>query len=396
MPIVKTSTTLDSYRRYLTDSMKPSDLAATLKAVDDGDAAAMVELLEEMEGKDAHLQGVLERRREALTALDWSIEPDEKAKDQNAAREAAQYCQSELDGIDHFTDCLQHLAFGIGAGVACVEKVLAGGRIVDFIPVPGNRLISEYDGAQLSVITDENVSTGVPMMPQKFVIHTPQSRSGAPMRVTLARALGYLHVLKHYCLADWAAYSEIFGMPFRIATYDETVNPADRTTIKDSLKNMSADMYGVFPKGVVVEFKEATKSNDPYAALIDWCEKKQSILVLGQTLTTDVGSVGSLAAARVHENVRASISLSDINGERRTIEKGVLRQMVGLRWPGRPMPIPNFKRKIVEDRNLESERLDLEQLQKARDFGLAIDPEVMYERLRIPPPKQPTPEAVNA
>jgi len=97
--IFRRSQYLDNNWRYLTDLPSVEKFAGYLKSADDGDIGAMVELNDEMEAKDAHLQAMASRRREALTALDWEIVPDEKTPDKNTAKAAADFVQEEFDRV---------------------------------------------------------------------------------------------------------------------------------------------------------------------------------------------------------------------------------------------------------------------------------------------------------
>jgi len=385
----------DTTRRYLTDSPTPAKIAATIKSADDGDVAAMCELMEEIEGKNSHIQGILARRRESITALDWSIEPDDVGKggDQDFADVAAEFVQRELEGLETWPTTLEHLIGAIGPGVAVTELVWVKARLVETVDVPGHRLdVAPEGGGGLSLLTDEHSVDGIPIKTPGFAVHYPTHRAGFPLRVTLARALAYLWVIEHYALADWSAFSEIFGQPFRVATYEEEPNPDELDVIKDTLKNMGSDCWGVFPAGINVEFKEASRGTQPYKDLLEFVQTRMTTLVLGQTLTTEQGSVGSLALGQVHANVRASITRSDLQAERRTIRNQIIRYMVRFRWPGQDVPIPHFRRLIAETPDIEHDRLKLDKLRFMREAGLRVDEDVVYELLDIPKPKETKPD----
>jgi len=388
--IVRHSQSLDSTRRYLTDSPTPEGLAQTLKSIDDGDLAAAIELCEEMEGKDAHLQGVANTRRQALTCLPWEILPDPAADDQDEAGIVADYIRRQLARIKTWPATLEHLATAIGPGLAVTELVWAYGRLVKTVDVPGNRLTAHNTkNTGVYVLTDEEQTQGIEAVGPKWVVHTPHARSGYALRVTLLRATAWLWVLKHTCRADWAAFMEVFGQPVRIARYPAEM-PADEVTmLENTLRDMGSDLWAIFPEGVELEFKEASRGNQPYEAAIDWLERKQSILWLGQTLTTEPGQVGSLALGRVHDNVRASLTLGDIAKEATVIREQVFEPMCRFRWPGARVPVPIFQRQAVEARDLAAEQLDLEKFRFMAERGLPVDSEVIYERMGIPPPKQP-------
>lgn len=384
---VRYDATADDNRRYLTDALTPARLQTYIKNVDAGDVAAMVELSEEMEAKDAHLQGVANTRRQALTALPWAITPNTSAPDEKFAAEVADDVESQLRNMTTWPETLEHISTGIGPGVAVSELVWKRNLIDYTVDVPGHRLRRQDDGLGLEL----DMGNGADFMPiklGKFICHTPNSRAGFPMRVTIARAAAWCFVLKHYAIADWGAFSELFGMPWRVAHLEDMADDNEREAVKSMLENMTADGWGMFSDAVKFEFIKGDSGTPPYTALIEWIENKQTILYLGQTLTTDVGAVGSFAAAKVHDNVRTSILLSDMQQEARTIRDQVITPMVKMRYPGKSAPIPHFERTLYEQRNLESERLDLEQIQFAVDHGLPVAADLVYEKLGLPVPTE--------
>ncbi len=387
--VVRHSTQLDTVRRYLTDAPTPTKFAATLKSVDDGDLAAIVELAEEMEGKDAHLQNVAARRRESLTALEWDIVPDTADPDSKAGEEAAQFAREQLDGLKSWPEALEHLALAIGPGISLLELVWWKGRLVDTIEVPGHRLTGSISNeAGVFVLTDDDQSQGVKATKPKFVVYTPNARAGFPVRVSITRAQAYLFVIKHFSLASWVSFAEVYGQPIRVARFSSEATPEEQSKVQAMLENMGQDMWAMFSDAVDLEFKEAARGNQPFEGLVDWVERKQSILYLGQTLTTEQGSVGSLALGRVHENVRASITLSDIAKERRAIRRSILTPMTRFRWPNRAMPVPHFQRRVAEPLTLEEDTLTLEKMRYLDERNLALDDATRYELLKMPMPSK--------
>ena len=72
---------------------------------------------------------------------------------------------------------------------------------------------------------------------------------------------------------------------------------------------------------------------------------------LGQTLTTDItGQSGSIAASRVHEQVRQDILADDIRKEGRTIRRDLLTPLTRLRF-GPHAPVPHFTRRPARPAN---------------------------------------------
>lgn len=120
----------------------------------------------------------------------------------------------------------------------------------------------------------------------------------------------------------WVKFTEKYGMPFMIGKYDRSMNAQEKETLLKSLINMIQDAVGVIPADGSVEIIEAGgkgASADIYEKLITKCENNISKSILGQTLTTDIGSTGSYAAANTHNQVRGDI----INSDTRLCEKTI-------------------------------------------------------------------------
>ena len=384
--LVRYSQLFDATRNYFTDQPTAQKFSSYMKAIDAGDVAIMVELTEEMESKDAHLQGVAETRRRAVTALDWEIVPGDG--DERDAKLAADYVSRQLGKIVRWPEALEHLADAIGPNVSVLELVWRGMQLIDIGLVPGHRLITDIGkGTSVRILTDESMVWGESAYRDKWVVYHPNTRGGYPFRVTLTRTNAILYLLKHFAQADWAAFSEVFGMPVRTARVKSGATTAERVEVFKMLRDMSADAVGVFSDDVQLEFHEVARGTQPYEAMIQWVEKKQSILWLGQTLTTDIGDAGSRAAATVHDNVRKDLLMSDVRKEARCIEWQIFEPMVRFRFPSRSMPTPRFLRRLVEYRNVDVERLAMEQIRLAREMGLTIDENWAYETLNIPIPK---------
>lgn len=372
--VIKYEPVIDGYRRYLSDNPTPSRFASILKDVDNGDVAAIVELNEEMEAKDAHLQAVARTRRNALISLEWQIEPDDTAPDQVKAEQVAKVIEDDLNAAYGVEDCLKHNASAIGPNVAVTEIIWRNAILSGFCPVPGHRLISHPENST-AIFVEANVGDwwGIPAFPGKFIVHHPETRGGFPLRATITHAASVLYLIKHLTRTDWLAFSELYGNPWRVASYDDTVVDDDRATVQTMLENLSTDLAATLPKGVSIEFLQASGKGETYKDQMDWAESKMSILYLGQTLTTDIGDVGSRAAATVHDNVRIDLLVGDISAEAATIREQLLAPMCRLRFPNDPkVPVPMFTRVMPSRRNLDEERTNMEKVRVMREMGLPL------------------------
>lgn len=112
----------------------------------------------------------------------------------------------------------------------------------------------------------------------------------------------------------WMKFIEKYGMPFAIGKYDRSTADDEKESLFLTLKRMVQDAIAVIPNNSSVELMEAggkTGSSEVYERIISKCEKNISKVILGQTLTTDIGSSGSYAAANTHQEVREDIINSD-------------------------------------------------------------------------------------
>lgn len=387
--VVRYDPMLDEQRRYVTDNPTPEKMATLLRMVDEGDIAALVELTDEMIAKDPHLMGVSETRRGAITALDWEIEPNPKDKDQDLARAKAEYVEEQLLQIGNFPDALDHVSEAIGPNVAVLELLWDSFELIGLVPVPGERLTGDPLGRRPGVFVETATSLGVPTSVGKWIVHHPQPNGGFPFRRTLTHSTVLPWLMIHFGVADWMAFSELYGHPLRLARWEAGVSPEDRDQADTMLNRMGTDVAGSFPNTVEIELLQAAGKGEVFADQTAYAERKLSIAWLGQTLTTDTGQSGggAFALGRVHEGIRADLLEKDLKAERGTLECQLIAPMVALKFPDHPGPTPVWHRRIDDKRDLDFERMDLERIQKAIDFGLSVTLDDVYEALGILKPQ---------
>jgi phage gp29-like protein len=369
----------DSVRDYPSSGLTPSRLVSILREADDGSLSAPMQLFEEMEEKDPHLHAVANTRRLALTGLQWQVVSAadvHEGVDRTAADEAAAYCREILSRIDSFDEILQHLALAIGRNIAIAEIVwdVAEGSLqpIELIPVDFPRVVFD-DLDRVRILTADAPREGIELAHNKFVVHTPHGVSGHPQRGGLLRVTAMVYLAKNMALKDWMIYSEIFGMPVRIARYEPEATAEEKRELINMLESLGSNAAGIFSKAVELQVVEAgvAKTGPPYESLIGFLNREMSKAWLGQTLTTDIaGTTGSVAAARVHELVRKDILVDDIRREGRTIRRDLLRPMTTLHL-GAEVPAPFFRRKIEEP-------------QDAMDMASVLDVAVNQLGLKVP------------
>lgn len=380
----------DSIRDYPSSALTPSKLIAILRQADGGSLSAAMQLFEEMEEKDPHLFSVANTRRLAVTGLKWRIvsaADENDAVDRAAANEAAAYCRETLASLQEFDDVLQHLSLAVGRNIAIAELIwgMQGGefRLLEMAPIDFTRIVfDELD--QLRILTEEEPRNGIAMEPGKFIVHTPHSRSGHPQRGGLLRVAAMVYLAKNMALKDWLIYSEIFGMPVRIARYGPGVTPDEKRELVRMLESLGTHAAGIFSRAVELQILNANQGNSrpPYEDVINYLNREMSKAWLGQTLTTDTADArGTLAVSTVHNEVREDLRKDDLRKEALTIRRDILTPMTRMRL-GANAPVPLFER-LSGDVESQSRLVSILDVAVNR-LGARIPSHWLHERLRVP------------
>lgn len=379
----------DSLRSYPTVGLTPSRLLTFLQTADAGSPQTQFELFREMLQKWPRLAAVEATRRLALTGLDWEITSDEgaaaEAVHRNRAARAAEVCQQTLARLERFREVLDHLASAIGHGLAVAELVWEAGRLVDLVPVPHTRLISDpHEPWRLRVRTEDDPTLGVPLdvAPAKWIIHKPRATPGRLFDGGLLRASALLYLAQNLSFKDWLIFSQIAGMPLRVAQFDPGTPEDDQQKLLKMLEQLGTDAAAVFGKNVDVRFVEPARGGErPYQPLQDYCNTEVTILWLGQHLTTDIRNTGSRAAAEIHDRVREDLLVDDIADEGQTIRRDVLTPLVRAQF-GDDVPVPHFRRSLIQsvDTKVLAETLAV----AVNQLGLRVPRSWVHESLGIP------------
>ena len=120
-----------------------------------------------------------------------------------------------------------------------------------------------------------------------------------------------LTILKRHSWASWDEFEQIFGMPIRIAKLG-TISDDVKQEVGQWLKTMGTASYGVFPQFADIEIKEANNRDafNVFMKKIETVDSQLSVLVNGQTMTTQDGS--SRSQAEVHQDTEDEITQADL------------------------------------------------------------------------------------
>jgi phage gp29-like protein len=112
----------------------------------------------------------------------------------------------------------------------------------------------------------------------------------------------------------WTVFVEKYGGAFMYGKYPYNAGEKFKNELLEALERMVADAVAIAPEGSEISITSAADKrggSDVHSAYIQMSNNEISKAVLGQTLTTEIGGVGSFAAAKTHNEVREHIASAD-------------------------------------------------------------------------------------
>jgi phage gp29-like protein len=310
---------MDSWREYVTSGLTPQRLTALLREADTGNVSRQAELFELMEEKDAHLLGEGEKRRNAILNIEFKVLP---ATEDSRDVKVAEFVQEYFDNMSDWDDTLISLQDSVGKGFSALE--------ITWDTSSGQAMPSglEFIEQKRFLFTDERgylrkypkLMSDAHMMGEeipswKVLFHRYGGKAGHAAKSGLYRVCAWMFLFRNYSLKDWMAFLEVFGMPLRLGKYEAGASTEDKDALIAAIQSLGSDAASIISKNTEIEFvesvKKGTTGDNPYDAMLKFCAKEISKALLGQTLTADVGEVGSYAATQVHNEVRIDLAKAD-------------------------------------------------------------------------------------
>lgn len=370
-------------------ALTPAQVADVLRRASQGDATEFLVAAADIEEKDLHYRAVLQTRKLAVAGLPLVVTP---ADDSPAAAKAADLVRAQFEALDMTSVCLG-LLDAIAKGYAVSELVWATQgsagagqwQVAQVLAREPQWFVWDRDTGRELRLADGTLQ-GAALPAYKFMLHAPGSHSAVPVMGGIARSALWAWVFKSYALRDWARFCELFGQPVRIGKYDASASPADVAILRRAVFELGSDAAAILPQSMAVELVESgskTASAEIYARLIDYLDAQVSKCVLGQTLTTDAGKSGSLAQAKVHDDVRADLLKYDARALAHTLRAGLAAPMVALNL-GPAAPVPRIELHVADAEDLQALS---DQVLAMVSAGLPVPMRWVREKWDIPEPE---------
>jgi phage gp29-like protein len=375
-----------SHAARIGGSLTPEQVSSIIREADTGRMARLIDLANEARQKDSHLQGILETRENAVAALAWDLVLPPKAK--RKEKQAHALCNEVLKRL--LPALVPHHNGSVYPGYAVSEQVWAkdGRFLVPAYtkPIAARRFV--YQGSRL--LWHDAGSSDAPRdlrdYPGQFIVSRPRVNGDVPCREGLVRPLMWAALFRNWTTADWLKLAEIAWKPWRTGSYDKDASQEDIDNLQAVLAAMTANGIAVYPASTSLKIEWPSsgggQQTGTHQALFNAMAAEMSKTVLGQTLTTEQGNVGTQALGKVHDGVRKDKR----TGDARFIERDVMRDMIAwvVLWnfgPGVRLP------KLVFD---TGDGVDFkafgESLKSYRDAGMRVPAKWARATAGIPEP----------
>jgi len=327
---------VDYFSGYLTYFPNPDSI---LETESNGEGIRLYDKIE----KDSHAYSVLQTRYLSIVGKEWEIIPADKGKGPGrpAKNTREQQIADFVAGVfenANFDQMRSELLQAILYGYYVIEvlwDVNAEGKIVvkKFVGKHPRRFCFTTR-RELRLITPEALVEGIPVPGRKFIIFQ-WGDSDNPYGKGLGQKLWWPAWFKKHGIKFWLIFLEKYGMPTTVGKYPAGTPKEKQDELLSAIKAIQTASAIKIPDGMLVELLEATRQGHvTYETLCEYMDKQISKAVLGQTLTSDTGNVGSLAMAQVHNVVRQDLMEADADLLDACLNETVIKWLVDYNFAG--------------------------------------------------------------
>lgn len=369
--------------------LTPSRLAGILRAAREGEAQDFLTLAMDMEEREPHYASVISTRKQAVSGLALQVESASDAADDVKQADAIR----DILRTDAFSSLVDDLMDAVAKGFSVCEIMWDKSESLwwpaEFHWRDPRWFVFHRDTDQIYLRNGVAAidPPGEPLAPFKFIVHYPKIRNGLKIASGIARLVAVSFMCKSYVLKDWMTFIENYGHPLRLGRYSPAASQADIDTLRRAVLGLGIDAAAVLPDSMRIDFEQppnTTGGDKLFQGMGDWLDRQVSKAVLGQTMTTDDGS--SLAQAKVHEEVRQDILVSDTKKLCATLNRYLVKPFIDLNYgPRKRGKYPRIYFPFNTEIDITAFAGALAQLVP---LGLRVEQSVVCDRLGIPDAKE--------
>jgi phage gp29-like protein len=196
---------------------------------------------------------------------------------------------------------------------------------------------------QLRLLTWDAPTDGIAVPDRKFLLARFWAEENEdPYGRGLGHDLFWPVFFKRNAVALWNALIERHGLPFIYAEYPTGTPEGDRNKLSMAIADLARGGGLTVPQGTLIKFLEAgvggSATGRLHGDLVDAMDAEISKIVLGETLTTEMGSAGSRAASETHDGVRQELADQDADLLSGILNAQLLTWLTEINTPGAAPP----------------------------------------------------------
>lgn len=301
---------------------------------------------------DPHVFACVQSRKSGVLSLEWEINRG-KNKDKNT--QIIEDLFKKIDVYKLISDILNATSFGFQP-IEIIWKKFGNYVLPSELKAKPVDWFCFDDDNILKFRTKEHYY-GEELPSRKFLCPQANPTYENPYGERTLSRVFWAVTFKKGGLKFWVTFSEKYGIPHLIGKHPRGASQDETDRLADLLENMIQDAIAVIPDDSSVEIQEANKSSSAeiFEKLIDKMNAEISKAILGQTLTTEVGSRGSYAASNTHLKIRQDLIDSDKKLVESTINQ-LINWIYEFNFPN--SEIPTFEMYEIEDVDLNLAQRD--------------------------------------
>lgn len=284
--------------------------------------------------RDTHAFAELEKRKGFLVAREWEVEAG--GEDQ-IDLDAAEFVREQLKRLPFDRIC-RDLKGATLKGFSVSEIVWArlGVYIIpkQIVSHEQRRFVFDEDWKP-RLLTMANMTDGIELPDRKFIVHRFGVQGNNPYGLGLGTRLFWAVMFKREGVSFWMHFLDKFAAPTVVGKTPYGIIDDAQNKLLDTLSNLVQRSAITVPVGTEIDMLEASRAGSvSYEAWCQYWDKQISICILGETLTTDIGSNGSKAASETHLTVLQMLVDADADLLTDDLHITLIQWMIDYNFPG--------------------------------------------------------------
>lgn len=374
-------------------------------------------LFEEIRRRDLRIGSVCQTRKLAVAKKKWTLSYKDTSVSEAQQKEHKDFIRSNFDGfnfVNFITDIVEAQIQGVSTFETTYKPEGAKWLIGDICYIPNylllfNDLLNQYrylDYTKADVMALRTLGWNTSQ--DRIDITKLQIEEVNPLKIIEVESLdgnaqnGFLNgcidsliwafLFKNYGLKDWSIYVERFASPGVIGKYPTLMNHTDKAKLMEAVRNWGNLFKATIPNECTLELlTDTTKgtTKELFKDYTDYWDKNISIRVLGQSLTTDIGDVGSKAASQTHNEVREDLVIADMILVSYVVNR-LIKNLIDINFPGViEYPKFEFEEEVSIDFKLKRSQI----IKNLKDSGWTVSKENIEEEfdVEVEPSQAPAP-----